>query len=120
MVIRVLCNHKCVFNTSLHQKKQYEVETDAFILVLKDVEDTLISFFFSDVVVDSKGSYPAGIWCKNDVVLTSMRRDDVASTLIRRHFRTKCPLGTFRMYLLKLMVCPANQPSDASPYCNTL
>ena len=26
---------------------------------------------------------PAGIWCKNDVVLT----------LIRRHFRTKCPLG---------------------------
>ena len=36
---------------------------------------------------------PAGIWCKNDVVLTLMRRDDVASTLIRRHFRTKCPLG---------------------------
>ena len=36
---------------------------------------------------------PAGIWCQNDVVLTSMRRDDVASTLIRRHFHTKCPLG---------------------------
>ena len=35
----------------------------------------------------------AGIWCENDVVLTSMRRDDVASTLIRRHFLTKCPLG---------------------------
>ena len=37
---------------------------------------------------------PAGIWCKNDVVLTLMRRDDVTSTLIRRHFRTKCPLGS--------------------------
>ena len=36
---------------------------------------------------------PAGIWCQNDVVLTSMRRYDVASTLIRRHFHTKCPLG---------------------------
>ena len=35
---------------------------------------------------------PAGIWCQNDVVLTSMRRDYVASTLIRRHFDTKCPL----------------------------
>ena len=41
---------------------------------------------------------PAGIWCKNDVVLTLMRRDDVASTLIRRHFRTKCPLGTFATF----------------------
>ena len=39
------------------------------------------------------GFSPAGIWCQNDVVLTSMRRDDVASTLIRRHFHTKCPLG---------------------------
>ena len=37
--------------------------------------------------------FPAGIWCENDVVLTSMRRDYVASTLIRRHFDTKCPLG---------------------------
>ena len=35
----------------------------------------------------------AGIWCENDIVLTSMQRDDVASTLIRRHFFTKCPLG---------------------------
>ena len=36
---------------------------------------------------------PVGIWCQNDVVSTSMRRDHVASTLIRRHFNTKCPLG---------------------------
>ena len=38
--------------------------------------------------------HPAGIWCQNDVVLTSMRRDDVASTLFRRHFHTKCQLGS--------------------------
>ena len=37
---------------------------------------------------------PVGIWCQNDVVSTSMRRDHVASTLIRRHFHTKCPLGS--------------------------
>ena len=30
-----------------------------------------------------------GIWCKNDVVSTSMRRNHVASTFIRRHF-TSC------------------------------
>ena len=42
-----------------------------------------------------KREYPAGIWCENDIVLTSLRRDYVASTLIRRHFDTKCPLGKF-------------------------
>ena len=35
---------------------------------------------------------PSGHMTKNDVVLTSMRRDDVASTLIRRHFG-ECSLG---------------------------
>ena len=44
---------------------------------------------------DSEKLIPAGIWCENDVVLTLMRRDYVASTLIRRHFDTKCPLGCF-------------------------
>ena len=38
---------------------------------------------------------PAGIWGQNDVVSTSMRRNHVASTLTRRHFRTKCPLGSY-------------------------
>ena len=38
-------------------------------------------------------NYPAGMCCENDVVSTSMRRHHVASTLIRRHFGTKCPLG---------------------------
>ena len=42
--------------------------------------------------------YPAGIWCENDVVLTSMRCDYIASTLIRRHFDTKCPLGTMSVH----------------------
>ena len=31
------------------------------------------------------GACPADIWCENDVVLTLMRRDYLASTLIRRH-----------------------------------
>ena len=34
-----------------------------------------------------------GIWCQNDDVSTSIRRDHVASTLIRRHFYVMCPLG---------------------------
>ena len=38
-------------------------------------------------------AYPAGRCRKNDVILTSMRRDYVASASIRRHFGTKCPLG---------------------------
>ena len=36
---------------------------------------------------------PAGTQHQNDVVSTSMRRDHVASTLIRRHFNVVCPLG---------------------------
>ena len=69
--------------------------------------------------------YPAGIWCKNDVVLTLMRRDDVASTLIRRHFRTKCPLGKkythvfweaqFEIFAAEPLVC-----ADFYPYVDSL
>ena len=40
---------------------------------------------------------PMGTLRKNDVVLTSMRREDVASMSIRRHFGTICPLGTFNI-----------------------
>ena len=39
-------------------------------------------------------SFPADIRRKNDVVLTSMRRDDVASTSIQHHFGTICSLGS--------------------------
>ena len=38
------------------------------------------------VSYSTDGRIPAGIWCENDTVLTSMRRDYVASTLIRRHY----------------------------------
>ena len=38
---------------------------------------------------------PAGTQHQNDVISTSMRRDHVASTLIRRHFNVLCPLGRF-------------------------
>ena len=34
-----------------------------------------------------------GVWCQNDVVSTSMRRNYVASPLRRRHFHVICPLG---------------------------
>ena len=40
---------------------------------------------------------PAGTQHQNDVVSTSMRRDHVASTLIRRHFNVVCPLGSSRV-----------------------
>ena len=43
------------------------------------------------VNVNSDQLVPPRIF-KNDVVLTSMRRDYVASTSIRRHFGTKYPL----------------------------
>ena len=42
-----------------------------------------------------------------------MRRDDVASTLIRRHFRTKCPLGKscnqYNLFFFLLKSCSINE-----------
>ena len=58
---------------------------------------------------------PAGIWCENDVVLTSMRRDDVASTLIRCHFRTKCLLGCLDFTVCASVFCPVD---CAKMYCD--
>ena len=37
--------------------------------------------------------YPADTWRRNDVGLTAMRRDHVASTSVRRHYDVTCPLG---------------------------
>ena len=37
---------------------------------------------------------PAGTQHQNDVISTSMRRDHVALTLMRRHFNVVCPLGS--------------------------
>ena len=38
-------------------------------------------------------TYPAGTLRLNDVVLTWMRRDDVASTSLRCHFNASCCMG---------------------------
>ena len=42
-----------------------------------------------------KRTHPAGLWRRNenDVIPTSMRRDDVASTSVWRHFVVMCLLG---------------------------
>ena len=53
----------------------------------------LYHFYFCLVWI---GMNPAGTWCKNGVVLTSMRRDYVTSTSIQHHFGTKCPLGNLK------------------------
>ena len=37
---------------------------------------------------------------KNDVILTSMRHDDVASTSVRRYFDVMCPLGEHIVVIL--------------------
>ena len=39
---------------------------------------------------------PVGTQYQKDVVSTSMRRDHVASTLIRLHFNVVCPLGLYQ------------------------
>ena len=45
---------------------------------------------------------PSGHTTLNDVVSTSMRRDHVASTLIRRHFDVMCLLGYSRLSLSRI------------------
>ena len=57
---------------------------DNYVKICKTGENT------SEVIVESD---PAGTQHQNDVVSTSMRRDHVASTLIRRHFNVVCLLG---------------------------
>ena len=49
--------------------------------------------------------YPAGTQYQNDVVSTSMRRDHVASTLIRRHFNVVCLLGNVVGSLIQFCIC---------------
>ena len=66
-------------------------------IIHRKVEKYLIFTNFSLLTLENGvkviKTCPAGIWCQDDVVSTLMRRNHVASTLIRRHFRTKCPLG---------------------------
>ena len=47
--------------------------------------------------------YPVGTQHQNDVVSKSMRRDHVASTLIRHHFNVVCPLGSTRVKILQTL-----------------
>ena len=50
--------------------------------------------------------FPVDIWCQNNVVSTSLRRNNVASTLIRRHFYVMCPLGpnyVFHINVLRIL-----------------
>ena len=63
--------------------------------------------------------FPAGIWCQNDVVSTSMRRNYVASTLIRRHFRTKCPLGCYFLFASLDVKLLLNQEKEYCPGANS-
>ena len=66
----------------------------------------LLHFFHTDtgtyklVLIDrvKVAHNPADKWYQNDVVLTSMQRDDVASTIIRHHFYVMCPLGGLLSY----------------------
>ena len=46
---------------------------------------------------------PAETRCKN-VVLMSMRHDDVASTSIRRHFGTICPLHRYILFSVVVFI----------------
>ena len=58
----------------------------ALVSVRADSREALWSVMFA--IRDSDRAFPVGIWCQNDVVSTLMRRNHVASTLIRRHFRS--------------------------------
>ena len=48
--------------------------------------------------------HPAGTLPQNDVALTLMRRNAVASTYVRRHFNVLCLLGTATAIYLRMMI----------------
>ena len=43
----------------------------------------------------NQGLYQAATWRRNDVVLTSMRRDEVASTSVQRYYDVMCLMSSF-------------------------
>ena len=51
---------------------------------------------------------PVGIWCQNVVVLMSMRRHHIASTVLRRHFPSCALWGTFDRKIYQAMICLYN------------
>ena len=76
---------------------------------------------------NNKASYfLVGIWCQNDVALTSMRRHHDASTLIRHHFshvpaglKHNGPFVRLTQYLfaasLKIVDCLSTKAEEAVP-----
>ena len=58
--------------------------------------------------------HPAGTQHQNDVASTSMRRDHVASTLIRRHFNVMCPLGMY------FQTCASRENADQLSHSRSL
>ena len=65
---------------------------------------------------------PAGTQHQNDVVSTSMRRDHVVSTLIKRHFNVVCPLGMCRFRFTKQIfcTCAVSKANWNVPFLNNL
>ena len=53
----------------------------------------------------------SGLWCQNDVALTSLWGHHTASTLIQYHFYIMCPLDSERIYIMvtKLVTDCTNQ-----------
>ena len=74
------------------------METSVKVLITTAVNSiaVMVTDLRRHFTYNSGGACPADIWWENDVVLTSMRRDQVASMLIQRHFGTKWPLGGFQ------------------------
>ena len=103
--VRIKSNH-------LYGLRQYD--TRVGMHVMKDCQKRSCILRIVDLfIVD-----PAGIWCQNEVVSTSMRRDHVASTLTRRHFYVMCPLGNILIshYCCNLTVV-VSQFHDTKIFC---
>lgn len=64
----------------LHQSEQHK---QSFKLIFSLHRITIILF---------RSCSPAGIWCRNDIRLMLMRRNDVASMSVLSHFDVMCPL----------------------------
>ena len=103
--VRLFLDVKCSFINSTHKKIVFapSIRTDRPEPNGVDPYQTpqnaasdqglhcLLLVAVSDLLIRS--AIPAGKQHQNDVVSTSMRRDHVASTLIRRHYNVMCPLG---------------------------
>ena len=69
-------------------------ESGALPIALRGLANSAV-YETDSCVATKKRPAPGGIWCQNDVVSTSMRRNHVASTFIRRHLYVMCPAGVY-------------------------